>query len=829
MDFRDLAVAARVLRKSPVFTFTAALTIALGVGASTAIFSVTNAVLLRPLPYRHPDRLVVACTDMRKRNVRDFPFSNANFIDLRDGTKSAFEDLAGVFTFPLTLQREDGTAEQANAAVVTINTFRLLGGGIAYGRDFNDDDAVPNPPPPGAQQQAPPVPRLPVHAIISYEYFKRRYGGDPSVLGHSMQVAGAQGPTPIVVGVLQPHFQLYFPPDAQVISAPDIWIANRLGYDAANRNGVSIHAIGRLRPGVTPEQAQAESEKVAASERAQFPILGTADYHIRVEPMQQHMIAEARPAILALMGSVIFLLLVACANVANLLLVRASLRNRELAVRAALGASRWRLMSPIIAEAVWLATIGTLAGLALAWIGIRELRSLAPADLPRLDTITIDTSVLAFTALAGLTGAILFGITPALRASRPRLMNVLRGISRNTGLGSGSAIRSAVVTAEVALSFVLLVGSGLMFRSFLDLQRIDPGFDSRNVLTFVLDGDNGATTPAANAAFIRQVDERLGSIPGVKNVAGSFPFPLAGGFNPIRWGKEEALADPSKFQAADTQVVTPGYFETMRTPLIAGRTFTDADNSSDRRLIVIDDVLARKAFPGESAVGKRILIRLKTPEPEWMEIIGVVGHVRQTSLSVPGREQIYFTDGYGGPGAVNSWALRVNGNPAEFASQVRAVIKDISPRLLVSDLQPVDQLVTQAQAQTTFSLLLIGVFAVIAGVLAGVGLYGVLSTLVRQRTAEIGVRMALGAGRPSIFRLIVGQGLGLSAFGVVIGIVAALILTRLMTTMLVGVKPTDPLTFVAMVLLFLVIATASSWIPAHRAAAVDPNQALREE
>ena len=830
MDFRDLAVAARVLRKSPVFALTAALTIALGVGASTAIFSVTNAVLLQPLPYPHPDSLVVACTDMRKRNVRDFPFSNANFIDLREGTKSVFEDIAGVFTFPLTLQREDGTAEQANASVVTINTFRLLGGGIAYGRDFNDEDAVPNPaaPPLGAQQGLPP-PRLPVHAILSYEYFKRRYGGDPSLVGRSIQIAGPQAPRLTIVGVLQPHFHLYFPPDAQVISSPDVWIANRLGYDAANRMGVSLRAISRLRPGVTPEQAQAESEKVAASERAQFPILGTADFHIRIEPMRQHMIAEVRPAILALMGSVIFLLLVACANVANLLLVRASLRNRELAVRAAMGASRWRLMSPIIAEAVWLAALGTLAGLALAWAGIRELRSLAPADLPRLDTITIDPSVLAFTALAGLAGAILFGMTPALRASRPRLMNVLRGISRNTGLGTGSVMRSAVVTAEVALSFVLLVGSGLMFRSFLDLQRIDPGFDSRNLLTFVLNGNNGATTPEGNAAFIRQVEQRLGSIPGVQNVTGTFPFPLVGGYSPIRWGKEEALSDPSKFQAADFQIVTPGYFETVRTPLIAGRTFTDADNTTDRRLIVIDDVLAKKAFAGESAVGKRILIRLKTPEPERMEIIGVVGHVRQTSLSVPGREQIYFTDGYGGPGAVNSWALRVGGNPAGFESQVRAAIKDVSPQLLVSDLQPVDQLVLQAQSQTTFSLLLIGVFAVIAGVLAGVGLYGVLSTAVRQRTPEIGVRMALGAGRPGIFRLIVGQGLRLSAIGVIIGIVAALLLTRLMTTMLVGVKPTDPLTFISMVLLFLVIATASSWIPASRAAALDPNQALREE
>lgn len=831
MDFRDLAVAARVLRKSPVFALTAALTIALGVGASTAIFSVTNAVLLRPLPYRDPERLVVASSDLRKRNVRDFPFSNADFIDLREGTKSAFDDLAGVFTFPFTLQREDGTPEQVGAAVVTTNFFRVLGGGVAYGRDFDDDDAVPNPPPPppGTQQQGPPPALLPVHAILSYEYFQRRYGGNPSVIGHSLSIAGARGPTPIIVGVLTPRFQLYFPPEAQQLPAPDLWIANRLRYNADQRANVSIRVVGRLRPGVTSQQAQAEAEQVAASDRAQFPIWRTADYHIRIEPMRQHMVAEARPAILALVGSVIFLLLVACANVANLLLVRASLRNRELAVRAALGAGRWKLMSPILAEAVWLAVLGTLGGLALAWAGIKTLRSLAPADLPRLDTISIDVSVLVFTALAGLAAAILFGMTPAVRASRPRLMNVLGGASRNTGLGGGSLMRNIVVTVEVALSFVLLVGSGLMFRSFLELRRIDPGFKSRNLLTFVLNGNNGATTPAANAAFIRQVQDRLRAIPGVQNVTGSFPFPLAGGYSPIRWGLGEALSDPSKYKATDFQIVLPGYFEAVHTPLLAGRTFTDADNEPDRRLIIIDDFLAGKAFPGESAVGKRILIRLKTPEPEWMEIIGVVAHVRQTSLATPGREQVYFTDGYGGPGGVNSWALRVAGDPAAYAGQVRAAIKDLSQRLLITNLQPADELVSRSQSQTAFSLLLIGVFAVIAGALAGVGLYGVLSTAVRQRTSEIGVRMALGAGRQSIFRLIVGQGLGLSAFGVGIGFIAALILTRLMTTMLVAVKPTDPLTFAMMVLLFLVIATVSSWVPANRAAGIDPNKALREE
>jgi predicted permease len=830
MNFHDLIVAARVLRKSPVFAITAVLTIAFGVGASTAIFSVTNAVLLRPLPYREPDRLVVACTDMRRRNVRDFPLSNADFIDLRDGTKSAFEDLAGVFTFPVTLEREDNTPEQANVGVATTNTFQLVGGGIAYGRDFNDDDAVPNPPAPlpGAQPQGIPVPPpLPTHAILSYEYFQRRYGGDPSMIGHSIQFAGAQAPRPIIVGVLQPHFQLYFPPEAQLIPAPDIWIANRLGYDPAQRMNVSIHAIGRLRPGVTPETAAAASERVAASERAQFPILGTSDYHIRIEPMRQHMVSEVRPAILALMGSVIFLLLVACANVANLLLVRASLRNHELAVRAALGADRWRLMSPILAESIWLALLGTLGGLALAWAGIKELRALAPADLPRLDTITIDFSVLGFAALAGLAAAVLFGMTPALRASRPILM--LRGIGRNTGLGSGSVIRNTVVTAEVALSFVLLVGSGLMFRSFLDLQRIDPGFDARNLLTFILNGNNGAVTPPANAAFVRQMEDKLHSIPGVQSVAGSAPLPLAGRFGPIRWGKEEASGDPSKFQGADVQIVTPGYFETMRTPLLAGRTFSEADNDPFRALVIVDEYLAKKAFPGESAIGKQILVRVRTLEAERMEIIGVVGHVHQTSLAVPGREQVYFTDSFVGAGAVNSWALRVAGNPESYASQVQATVREVSPRLLVTNLLPASELVKQAQSQTRFSLLLIGVFAVIAGVLAGVGLYGVLSTAVRQRTAEIGVRMALGAGRENIFRLIVGHGLVLSTVGIAIGIIAALMLTRLMTTMLIGIKPSDPITFLAMMVLFVAIATASSWVPASRAAGLDPNKALREE
>src|SRR5271156_598323 len=827
MPLRDLAFAGRTLRKSPVFALTAILTIALGVGASTAIFSVTNAVLLRPLPYQDPGRLVIAASDMRNRNVRDFPFSNASFIDLRDGTKDTFQDFAGVFTGRNIVPTEDGTPEQIRLAVVTTNFFRLVGAKMAYGRDFTDADGIPQPdPPPGGVQTETPAPRLPIVAILSYEYFQRRYGLNPAVLGHAM----TNGPlSPQIVGVLAPRFQLYFPPVANVEPVPEVWIANRLGYDSANRNSVSIHAVGRLKDGVSLERAQASADRVAEDARKNFPIQRTAGYAIRVEPMRQHLVSEVRPAILALMGAVIFLLLIACANVANLLLVRASLRERELAVRAAIGATWWHLARQMLAEAFLLAAIGAMAGLGLAWFGIHELLVIAPANLPRLDTIRIDSVVLAFTAVAGLLAAAIFGMVSAWRAARPDVMNVLRGSSRNEGLASGGLLRKLVVVAEVALSFVLLAGSGLMFRSFLELQRIDPGFDPRGLLTFQIFGDGGGNKPEERAAFTRQIQERLQGIAGVQSVTASFPFPLAGGFSPIRWGTEEALSDASKFQAVDFQIVLPGYFEVMRTPLLGGRTFTDADNAPGRNLVVIDQLLAEKAYPGQSAVGKRILIRIRTPEPEWVEVIGVVAHQRDESLAERGREQVYFADAFLGSGAVGQWAVRTAGDPAKLGSDVRGTIKALDSKLLGGEIQPMETLVDRAQAGTRFSLLLIGVFAVIAALLASVGLYGVLSTVVRQRTAEIGVRMALGAGRANIFKLMVGYGLRLSATGIAAGLLAALALTSGLTTMLVGVKATDPATFATMAIVFFLIAAMASWIPAWRAARLDPTAALREE
>ena len=823
---QDLRYGARMLLKNPAFTLIAVITLALGIGANTAIFSVANAVLLRPLPYKNPDRLVLGVAELKQRNVTDWPFSNVDVFDLRNGAKTTFEDIAAVNTGRRVMPREDGAPEQVRVASVTPNFLRLLGAKIAAGRDFTEADGRPQP-----QQadgataaQAPPLPTI---AILSYEYWQRRYGGNTAILGKGMSSGGSGGPQ--IVGVLAPGFELLLPPKLNSERLPDVWFAARLSYDTANRNNVAHWIIGRLKDGATLGQARAEAEVVATESRKADTIRQTAGFHFRLEPMGGYLVAEVRPAIIALTGAVIFLLLIACANVANLLLVRTSLRRRELAVRAALGAGWRRLVRQLLAEALLLGGAGALLGLGLAWLGVRQLLAIAPANLPRLDTIRLDPAALAYTALAGLAAAVIFGLPPALQASRPDVMNILRGSGRTGGLGGGRLLRNIVVIIEVALSFVLLIGSGLMFRSFIALQRIDPGFDSRGLLTFQLLGPRGGPQPQERATFMREAQGRLRALPGVESVTASSPFPLAGGFSPIRWGLEQALSDPTKFQAVDHQTVLPGYFETLRTPLLAGRVFTEEDNAPERNVVVVDQFLAAKAFPNESAVGKRILVRARSQEPEWVEVIGVVGHQRNTSLAEPGREQIYFTDGFRSHGFVSRWAVRVKGDPAQYATTVRAEIAKLNPNLLITELQPMDALVERAQAGTRFSLLLIGVFAVIAALLAGVGLYGVLSTVVRQRTAEIGVRMALGAAPGSVFRLVVGHGLRLSAAGVAIGVAAAFGLTRAMTSMLVGVKATDPITFAAMAALFLIVAVIASGLPARRASGLDPTIALREE
>jgi len=828
---KDLTYAGRGLRKNLGFAAVATLTIALGIGACTAIFSVVNAVLLRPLPYSNAQRLVIVWGELRARNVHDWPFAPPDFRDLRLQSTSTFEDFAGVTPAGRTpISETSGEPEQIRVAGATSNLFRLLGARIIAGRDFIEDDALPQPaPPPG---QAPPgqqpPPRLPQIAIISHGLWMRRYGGDPSVVGRNVDLGGGRAQ---IVGVLGPEFELLFPPRVNMERVPDMWTAARINYETANRNNVVFRVVGRLKSGVTIEQANAQAERVASDLREHFAIKKTAGLYFHVVPMFEDLVSGVRPAILSLMGAVAFVLLIACANVANLLVVRASARSRELAVRAAIGASRGQLIRQMLAESLVISAVGTAVGLILASAGIDWLIALGPKDLPRLDAVKMDPVVLTFAALVGLVTAVLCGVVPALRASRADVMDVLRDAGgRAAGLRGGRRLRQGVVVAEVALSFILLIGAGLMLRSIIELSRINPGYDANNVLTFFVQPQSPQA--GERQAFMHQVRQRVSAIPGVLGVTAALPLPLDGQLINGRYGREAAASDPAAFRQANYHAVLPGYFETMRTRLIAGRTFTDADNNRDPnapKQLIIDDLLAAKAFPNESPVGKRLLIRIVTPEAEWADVIGVVAHQRHASLADPGPEAIFITDSVFGHGAAGRWAVRASGDPNLISAAVRSAVADVDKRAALAEVQPMSAYVDKAMAPVRFTATLIGMFAVVAMVLAAVGLYGVLSTIVRMRTAEIGLRMVFGAEAGSILGLVVGEGLKLSIGGMVLGLAGALVITRVMASMLVGIQPTDPVTFGAIIAVFAFIALPASWVPAFRASRLDPMVALREE
>ena len=823
---KDLVYAVRTLRRSPGFAITAIVTIALGIGAATAIFSVVNAILLRPLPYADPARLVLVWGDMRNRGVTDFPFPPADYADLKQQA-TLFEDFAAVATGRAAISEGEGEPEQIRTAGATTNLFSLLGVRMAAGRNFIESDGTPQGPPPGdgAVGDAPPPPPLPASVILSHEFWQRRFGGDPGIVGKFVDLGNQRS---IIVGVLQPNVELLFPPSTSVERFPDAWTAMRVDFANGSRINVFLRVIGRLKPGVTLPQAQAQLDRIATDLRARFPIKQTSGLYFRAEPMHQDLVADVRPSILALMGAVTFVLLIACANVANLLLVRVSRRERELAVRSALGGSRGRLIAQMLTESFVISGAGALLGIVLAWLGMRVLLTLAPATLPRTDTVSLDPIVLGFTIVAAVAAAALFGVIPALRAARPDLMQVMRSSGRTSSLGAGAMLRNGVVTAEVALAFILLVGCGLMLRSFIAIQNSNPGFDANGLMTFVVQNPRLGTAQEREA-FVLQLRERLGAIPGVQSVTAAQQLPLDGGVGNLRWGTEKAVTDPSAFQQADIHIVHPGYFATMRTPLIAGRDFDAGDNRPDVNRVIIDRIAAAKAFPGQSAVGKRLFIRARTAEPEWYEVIGVVEHQRNITPAADSREAMFFSDGYFFHGAATRWVLRTNGDPSSVAPAARAEIAKIDPLIPFAEAQPMQAFVDRAMAPTRFAFALITVFGVIAGLLAAVGLYGVLSTAVRQRTAEIGVRMVFGAPKSTIFQLVIGQGLRLTIAGVVLGLIGAFAVTRVMTSMLVGIEPTDPATFASIAVLFVVIAAFACWLPARRAAGLDPAAALREE
>jgi predicted permease len=820
MSFRDFAMAARALRRNSAFTITAVLTLALGAGASVAIFSVTNAVLLRPLPYASPQRLLVITSDFLKRDAHDLSIVPADLKDLRANTPD-LTGIAGVSTTRQVLTGDDGKPEQVAVANVTANVFSLLGVRMAEGRDFVEEDGAPAQAATAGAADAP----APSIVILSNEFWQRRFGGDRGVLNRTVALGAGRA---LIVGVAAPQFELLFAPSRSIERKPDVYVALRLDWGTASRTDGIFTLIGRLREGATAGQAQSEVDAVASELRGRFAVKETAGMHFRVESMPGDLVRDVRPALVALMWSGIFVLLIACANVASLLLVRASQKESEQAVRAALGGTSAILAREALVESLLLSVIGALAGLALAAFGIRVLTLIAPDGLPRFDTVSIDATVLIFTLIVVIVTTCVLGVLPAFRASRADLMSVLRPGGRVGSRAAGKALRQGVVIAEVALAYALLVGCGLMVRSYDTITHANAGYDPNGLLTFSI--RNGRLkTPPEKAAFSQAVRDRLAAIPGVQAVTAAYPFPLDGNNANLRWGTEAATGDASKFQQGSARFVLPGYFEAMHTPVISGRTFTDADNIPGAKVVVIDRLLAAKAFPNQQAVGKQLISRFRTPEPESFDVIGVVEHQRHETLAHDGRETLYFADGMIGHGFATRWALRTAGDPAALAPQVRAAVAAIDPMVPVAELKPMSDYVRRSQAPTRFALVCISVFAAIAAVLAAVGLYGTLAIVVRQRTTEIGLRMAFGAPREGIFRLVIGRGLMLSAAGIVIGLGVALSLTRVMRSMLVGVEATDPLTFIVISILFSALAAIACWIPARRAAALDPADALRDE
>lgn len=804
-DFlQDLAYTARILRNAPTYSAIVILTIGLGIGAATAIFSVVSAVLLRPLPHKNSSRLVLS----------DYPISNADFFDLRDGSKAAFDDLAALMVFRAIAPHEDGSAERIGKGQVTTNFFQMLGAHVIVGRDFNETDGVSNGPPP------PPFPPAEGSvAILSYDYFQRRYGADRNIIGRRLLATSGSGPE--IVGVLSPDFKVMLPTDVTSERTVDVWIPNDRGYDGEHRGDLMLYVVGRLKPETTVTQAQSQVDRITETWGHDGP-------NVRFFSWRKLLVNEVRPALLTLMAAVVLLFLVACANTGNLMLVRTFSREREFAIRTALGARRGRLTRQMLTEALLLCSLGTFLGIVLAWVGIHALIEAAPSNLPRVNSTSVDWRVILFSGICGIFGSALVGMLPSSYFGRSRLMETLRSSGRSGQLSATGFVRSGVVIAEIAIAFVLVLGSGLMFRSFVQLLHVSPGYDPQGVLTFLTIGNAKDVPDEQRLSFLRDLEDRLRSIPGVQSVGGATGLPLhvVGPPDGIQWSAEQIPADPNR--RVDLETVLPGYFEALHSRVLEGRTFSEADNANGQGLAVIDQSLARNAFPNQSAVDRRICVYI--PDPTWLRIIGVVEHQRLHTLAHTGPEQIFVTDGFSGIGISRHWALRTTGDPEKYASLVRSEIAKFAPgRLAITEMQTMNTTIKSEQTGTRFSVVLIGLFAVVAGFLSVVGLYGVVSSTVRQRTAEIGLRIAFGAEPSSVVRLMIGQGLILGTIGIGIGLLASFLFTRFMSSMLVGIHPTDSTTYALVSASFLLVSVIACWVPARRAGVVNPLVALHEE
>jgi putative ABC transport system permease protein len=826
---RDLKYALRSFARRPLFTAVILLTLALGIGSNVAIFSVANAVLFRPLPFKNPGELAFVWTRLPKTNVNRALVSGP---DLKDyGTETTrFAGFAGAMALPGTVTG-DGPPERITNAYVTWNMLDLLGVRPILGRTHAAEDAFPIDP----KQFGNPDPKLPPNKVVlSYALWQRRFGGDSAVIGKTIRMDGWGS---LVIGVLPRDFHIYLPADAAMPTNIDAWGVLPSNIGDFERQAAWLTVVTRIKPGVTLDQAQEDMDRLAARLREVHQFHKTQNLQIVVAGMHKDVVQHVRPALVALLGAVGFVLLIACANIANLLLVRASERGREIAVRAALGSGRARIVMQMLTESLVLSVAGTALGLLLAWQGIRVIKALSPANLPRIESVSLDGRVFVFAAAVAVIAAILFGLAPALRAVRGNLSDNLRDRGTVTGGARGNKLRTVLVVSEVTLSLVLLIGAGLMVRSFAAIQKVDPGFDPKNVVTFnVPIPFLKYISSQLRANFVNQLGDRLAAIPGVESVGGVTPLPLAGGeqYSVGSYGKIGESDDQYRTNKADYRAVLPGYFETMKIKLVSGRSFLRSDNEAGAlQVAIVDAKFAARVFGKENPVGAQVLMDHFSEKTFSIEripvtIVGVVGNVRSTSLAAEGRETIYV------PYVFQAFlpitlVVRTASDPAGLIPQIRTEVSALDRDVPLAGLATLGSWVTEAMAPTRFLLALSGTFAGLALVLAAIGLYGVVSFSARQRTREIGVRVALGASDRDVKRLILGQGMLVAVIGIVLGLGASVALTRIVSSYLVGVSATDPITFVGVPLVLLGVSALASYLPARRAMSIDPIRALRDE
>ncbi len=827
--FQDLRYALRSFSQRMGFTAVVVVTLALGIGSNVAIFSVANAVLFRPLPYRDPERLVLVWNRSSSADAGRSLVSGPDYLDYKEET-TMFEDFAGAFAINGTITGE-GRAEQLMVGWSTQNLFKVLGVSPIRGRDFNAKEATPIDP---KDFMDPNVTIPPGPLILSYGLWQQRFGGDPEVLGRSIELDGQAS---YIVGVLPRDFRIYLPADAGMPTNVDVWRVLPIDFDTNPRDTEWLTVVTRLKEGITLEQAQAEMDASAARLREQYQFHANARMQIELNSMHRDVVRHARPVIMALVGAGAFVLLIACANVANLLLARAAGRQREIAVRAALGGGQVRIIRQMLIESGVLSAAGGLAGVALAWGGIRILLAMRPENLPRIERISLDGTALLFALGITLLSALVFGLTPALKSASPNLVNALKERGSEMGGIRGSKLRTALVVLEVALSLVLLIGAGLLSRSFAALQQVEPGFRSDNVLTFSVPLPFFKyREPNRRTDFYLRMRRRIEALPGVESAGGVSPLPLAGGdqYYVFSYGRIGGTEEEWSRNKADYRWVIPGYFEAMGIRLAAGRFMTEADNQVGAlEVVLVDEDLAKKIWPDDDPVGQQLLVeRFKTDdfsmERVSMQVAGVVGHVRSESLAAKGREAIYFPH-RSFPYVPQSFAVRATANALGLGRAIQSEVKALDPDVPVADLRLMEEYVSEAMAPTRFTLTLITSFAVLALVMASIGLYGVISYSVQQRTKEIGVRMAFGAQQRNILRLVVGQGMMLALSGVGIGLLAAFFLIRTVSSLFFDVTATDPATFGAISILLIGVTAAASYVPARRAMRLDPLEALRGE